>query len=74
MNKEEIAKELERLIKEPGTKIEIMFDVHAEAFYGFVRDDCGNVLLDSEECDSIKEVIAKLREFAEYPTGRGDQD
>lgn len=67
-------KELEKLIKEVGTKIEIMYDVHTEAFYGFVRDSCGKVVLDSEECDSIKEVISNLREIAEYPNGRGDQD
>lgn len=67
-------KELEKLIKEVGTKIEIMYDIHTEAFHGFVRDSCGKVILDSEECDSIKEVIANLCEIAEYPTGRGDQD
>ncbi len=66
--------ELDKLIKEPGAKIEIMYDSHTESYYGFVRDDCGNVVFDTDGCDSIKEVIANLGEIAEYPTGRGDQD
>jgi translation initiation factor 2 alpha subunit (eIF-2alpha) len=66
--------ELEAVIKEVGTKLEIMFDAHYEAFYGIVRDGSGNVLFDTEGCNSIKEVVANLREIAEYPDGRGDKD
>jgi len=66
--------ELEKVIKEVGTKLEIMFDAHYEAFYGIVRDASGNVLFDTDGCDSIKEVVANLREIAEYPTGYGDND
>lgn len=66
-------KELEKILKEVGTKLIIMYDQHNESFYGFVRD-CENVFFSTDGCDSVKEVIANLREIAEYPTGRGDQE
>ena len=67
-------KELEKLIKEPGTKIEIMYDSHEQSFYGFVRDCCGKIVFGVDGCDTIKEVVGNMREVAEYPTGRGDKE